>query len=468
MVRDHRHCCFLALLLLLACAGCGPRAPEQAPVGTEPAAPPAPLKLLVIDDDAVAQVAQREWQARAGQPLETESMTVAQFQAKLERDEKLEGDVIYFPGYLLGELAERDQLRPLPTFATREDFAEGDLALADFQPLIRRRAMMWGKDPLVLASTQRPLVLGYRTDLLEQQGLEPPETWTELTEILRQLSANAIPDAPSYPFAQPNDATSAGEGLVARAASYATVPSRYSMLFDLEAAQPLVDQPAFVRALREMREDAQFAPPKKLNAATAMRQLLDGQVVLAIGTLPTEAADDGEPLPLAFMPLPGAADRFEDNAWVARERPQCVTLLGAASRSLGVLKNTRRQRAAWNLAVRLAGVEWGGMITAASQTAGPVRGSTTASSFTWMNGETALSAEQAVQAALAQEQSVFMPRIPGAAAYLNVLHPLIASSLESTSDPQQTLQQLAEAWREITLSQADPVSAYYRSLGLER
>ena len=152
-----------------------------------------PLKLIVVDDPEVAPVAQREWLGRTGQTLEAELWTSAQL---VESELCPEADVIYFPGALVGSLAERDWLRPLPTFASRAAFAEGDLSINDFMTLIRRRAMKWGAQTVALASAERVMILGCRRDVLDALELQVPNTWSELSAALEaytELKASGEP-----------------------------------------------------------------------------------------------------------------------------------------------------------------------------------------------------------------------------------------------------------------------------------
>lgn len=477
---------FVVLLLSVSMTGCNAPAPQPAEQQGSAASASdvvarTPLSLIVIDDDALATIAGREWQARSGQPLEVVTLNSQAVLERLRGGGQLRGDVIYFPGWLLGELCERNLLREIPVFVKQPSFAGGDLFMRQFFPLIRRRAMKWGELDMAIPSTERPLMLVYRADVLDYLELEPPHSWSELHELLLAVDAaqsetGSESPNPSYnhcpPFAlaQPNDGPSAAYGFLARAVSYAQDRSRYSMLFDLATMRPQIDQPPFIRALDELRADARHADPSmRLDPIGAFEQLLRGQCAVAIGWLPSELpADIPSDIPIGFAPLPGSSARFSKQAgWEESASVRRVTLLGGNSRYLGVLRSTRRQRTAWNLAVRLGGREWGAIISRASVTSSPVRRSTIANIYPWVRGVGELACEEAWSTAMSMADSAFVPRIPYAAVYMDQLQVTIQRALSTQIPSAELLTQVAKSWQEVDVNNDTRRDAYYRSLGLE-
>ena len=131
-------------------------------------------RLLVVDDAALAQKIGRvkgEWEARSGAPLEVKEMGVSELAAA----KSLAADVVVYPSIELGDLAERELLRPIPAaWLDRPEYAKKDL----FElPGLRETA--WGETTYAVPLGSPVLVLFYRTDLFTHFGKRPPQTWAE-------------------------------------------------------------------------------------------------------------------------------------------------------------------------------------------------------------------------------------------------------------------------------------------------
>ena len=226
-----------------------------------------------------------EWKARSGATVSVATTTAAELLASPNLPGPL--DAIIYPSGLLGSLAERGWLVPLPA-----DYAANrELAWSDTFELLQIAETQWGQVPLAVPLGSPVFTCYYRADLLERLHRHPPRTWSEYHELADLLSkrenlGDAAPpgDATWFGCAEPLAKGWAGRLLLARAAAYAKHRDQYSTLFNIETMEPLVGGPAFVRALEELMADARLGPanPLALDPAAARKEFLDGHCALAL------------------------------------------------------------------------------------------------------------------------------------------------------------------------------------------
>jgi multiple sugar transport system substrate-binding protein len=253
------------LFLLAAAGGCARNSPtdESRP---KPKAPPSPIRLLVVDDSALAKSVGRlktEWQARTGGALEIKEVPAVE----LLTAELLGGDAVIYPSHQLGTLAERDLIVPVP----EEILKSPALDWPDVLELIQVAESTWGQRVFAIPFGSPLLTCYYRADLLERAGREPPKTWTEYQELVEYFSqrenlGDAVAhDAPWFGTVEPLGPGWAGRVLLARAAAYAKHRDNYSTLFRIDSMEPLIDTPPFVRALEELVAAARHSPPDSIS-----------------------------------------------------------------------------------------------------------------------------------------------------------------------------------------------------------
>ena len=161
---------FASLLLATFAGGC------TKPAGTAPAqtsdkadAPPQKLRLLVVDDPALAREIGRvrgEWEAESSAPLEVAEMSTAELSAA----KTLAADAIIYPAAELGSLAERQLIQPLPeVWLNRPAYAKHDL----FE-LIGLRETAWAGRIFAVPLGSPVMVCFYRADLFARSAVNPP------------------------------------------------------------------------------------------------------------------------------------------------------------------------------------------------------------------------------------------------------------------------------------------------------
>ena len=236
---------------LLGAASCDRPARTAGGNASAPSAPSQPLVLLVVEDPPLGQAIAREWRSRTEQELTVREATLADVAAA----HRLPADAVIFPSGLVGQLAERGLIQPLAS----EALETPEFDFRDIFDQIRLREMKWGGRVLSVPLGSPQLLLAYRSDVFERLELTPPTTWSDYQRALARLSdrsarGEAAPraDQPRQAALEPLGEGWAGQLLLARAAAYALHRDQISPLLDYSTLRPLVDQPPYVRALKEL------------------------------------------------------------------------------------------------------------------------------------------------------------------------------------------------------------------------
>src|SRR5262245_45654866 len=125
---------FMALVVAVGCPSSTAVGPKLA---SDAAKPAREVRLLVVDDPALAAAIDREWKASSRGEL-----TITQAKsAELAGAKRLAADVVIYPAVMLGDFAERHLIAEMPASALEDDtFAQDDIF-----PLLRRRECTWGE-----------------------------------------------------------------------------------------------------------------------------------------------------------------------------------------------------------------------------------------------------------------------------------------------------------------------------------
>ncbi len=437
--------CSLFVAWLILAGGCsGPASNESG--GRDTAAVPASIRLLVVDDPPLAAAIRRQWAAQGTGELTVRQATFDE----LMKSERPDADAIIYPSGLIGELARRQWISPVPDEVLQSE----TLAWNDVFRLLRLKEATWGDRTYGLPLGSPQLVLFYRADIFERLGLSPPQTWREYEQLLPRLSLGRLGAAettetsdskndgpadtdsldesapveadsgellPRFAMVEPLAPGWAAQVLLARSASYVRHRSQTSALFDYRTMEPLIGSPPFVRALEEMAAAAKYGPddPFTVTPADARRLVFDSQAAMAI-SWPTAAVDTGPAPPasgtaapqnraaeadesgettvaeatgtIAFAALPGASDVYQlrDNRWDERRSGEStrVPLLVTAGRMGSVTRESGQSRAAFSVLVWLTGREWSRRVSSVSSAATLFRATHLESPRAWLGPET--------------------------------------------------------------------------------
>jgi multiple sugar transport system substrate-binding protein len=468
----------------LTAVGCAPSegskdsAKEQPLAGTN-------LELLVVGDPGLAKAVSKwkgEWNARTGGRFEVREIS----ESDLTAANRLTADALIYPSNLLGTVAERKLILPLPP----EWLANDQLAWPEIFELLRVRESAWGSEVYAVPFGSPQLVCLYRADLLAQSGRQPPRTWDEYQKLAEffaaraNLGAAAPPEgSPWFGAIEPLGPGWAGMVLLARAAPYAKHRDHYSTLFHMETMEPLVDGPPFVRALKELVAAARTGPPEQVNygPAEVRKAFREGRAAMALTWPAAEASIAGGQqtagVATGFAELPGSDDVYNstDRAWEKRraEESRSVVVLGMAGRLGSVSAESPQREAAFQLLAWLSGRELSSSVSTASPATTLYRRSHVTAPGRWLEPGTKPSAAeqyaQVVQQTLSRQEWLGGLNIPGRDRYVAALDEAVRRAVAGKQTPEESLRAAAAEWRKITaaLGAASQRAAYQRSLGLE-
>ncbi len=480
-MRSHFHPSLLASLQFFAvlaaitlAVGCRPDSPESTSNTSKPTEQ-SPLRVLVVDDEPLGEAIARQWIARTESKIDVQHATYE----RIASAQRLPADVVVFPSSLLGQLAERGLIAPIPS----ETLRGGEFDERDVFGQVRMAEVRWGRQPAAVPLGSPQLLLAYREDLFEALDLQPPETWEDYQHLVEQLrDPNALgdfkPESPEawQPTAEPLAPGWASRLLLARAAAYVTHRDQVAALFHPDTMAPLIAEPPFVQALEELAS-ANKGQPERLTAAQTLEQLAAGKAGLAIGFPEAVAVSSSKSetlTKLRFAPLPGSAKiyNFPVGEWESRRdgEPTRAALVGIPGRQAAVSASAKQGQAALNFLVWLSSGEISGRTSPTSPATAPFRKSQLAETGRWLGLEdqSANSCAGALEQSLSQQRSVMSLRIPGNQEYLAALDEAVEAVVAGKQPSAEALKSAADKWEQITdrLGRDKQQLAYRRSLNV--
>lgn len=470
-----------ALFVVTASGGCKRNQSEPGSPG-EPLAE-LPLRVLVIEDEPLADAVKLAWDSRVGGSAKVIQLTAAELR---ESDRtRLSADVILYPSYLLGDLVERGLIEPLDA----ESVADPVFDRQGLFELIRLREITWGSKVYAVPLGSPQFTLLYRKDIFSRLQLEPPTTWEQYQVLAKRLADRsaigdmASPDDQKWQGAvEPLAPTWAGSMLLARAAAYARHRNQYSTLFDFNSMAPLIASPPFERALEELAASAADESAARHTPDETRRIFLAGQCAMAI-TWPSRAADASDEATtdrddwIGVAELPGSPDvyNYRTQSWEQRtaEESVHVSLIAIDGRLGSVTKDCRRKKHALGMLFMISGNELGTTIGSASSHTTLFRESQLGQEIAWVDqaleGAPARQYGEVVQAAQNRAAWLDAIRIPGRDQYIAALDRAVSSVLAAEATPGEALETASADWDRITdsIGREFQQQGYMRSLGLE-
>lgn len=463
-------------LVLLFCCSCNrvgvtPTETQSTPARKVENAVNGPLRVLVLDDPDWAKKLNREWSALSEHAVEFRDDTVVSFLAQLREDGfRLDTDVVVCPGRLLGELAERRQLRALPANLT-------DSTNGVFSGIVRKE-LRWDRRQLAVTFGSPVPMLMYRSDLLPQT----PQTWGELDTALDAL-ASRVPDEMRV-FSQPLAEGWAARIFLSRAAAYSFHSSRISSFFEMGTMRPRIASQPMVRALESMQSHYHSAD-LALSPRQAYADFMAGKSAVVIawphgsddvgdGRKVDDTANGGFSIQIAE--LPGVAEEYQrDGKWRALKASagiRRVSVLGHDGRVGCISRYAKNTTLASNFLGWASSGEQAVRFASVGRSSAPSNASHLDHTGAWC--EPRLSAEatsqygSSIQAACSRPEVFVSIRIRGHDEYMRILDEGVLNAMKEGADAQSVLDEVSRSWDAVTdrLGREQQILAYDRSLGI--
>ncbi len=468
---------FMPIVCLLLC-GCPGSVPRTAPTTSAVPFQGQEVELLVPESlglPATWDVLLQEWSSQSGATVRVAEYAPEQeagLAKRLQQPAGSGGRVVLFP---LNRLSELDrELAPL-------DFGvNSGLDMKDIFKGLRERVVSRERSVVAIPIAAPVLVCYFRRDLLKAAGLKPPETWEAYQKLLDTLDRWA----PGLTAVEPLAPEHRASLFFARSLAFAKHPENYSVWFDLETGESLVQSPGFVEGLAAAQRAWQRLPATVSGEtpATCRRAILEGRAALAIGYEPA-AADRAAPkieraagIEIGVCRLPGSKKMFNRNSQRWESTPgggvHAPGLCGTTGLAMGITlpASGSKAAAAWNLLATLTEAQFESAWVTLPKT--PCRESQVGSAPAW--NEDGLTAEEASQYVDAVAQTLRDPQltadlpVPQTAALRIAGTRFVTALLSEGTDAAQAMTTLKAEFDQIAadVGKADFRAAHRRGLGL--
>ncbi len=339
----------------------------------------------------------------------------------------------------------------------------------------------------------------YRSDLLEQEGLDPPKTWDDYLTIAetfhnKDLNGDGQPDYGSCIAKVRNQQsywfiTSVASGYIQ---SQGTSQGAF---FDTETFEPLVNNEAFAKALEVYKATTDFGPPDELNLnVTDTRGLFNsGRCALSMdwGDIGTQAIDPDTSIvqdKVGAVILPGSTEVLdrETGALVPCDEDTCpyavegvnhapFAAFGGWSGAINAGADDTVKQAAYDFFSYMSQPAQANEDVTIGRTGyNPYRTSQFLNREQWvkagMSPQAASDYLGAIEDSLNSPNMVLDLRVPQNQRYQQVvLDTAISQYLAGELTTEETMQQIYDGWEEITeeLGREDQLNAYLASIGAQ-
>ena len=368
----------------------------------------------------------------------------------------------------------------------------------DIHPIYRDRLMTWdGK--WIAVTVDGDLFSGYyRKDLFSDPAnranfrtrygyeLFPPDTWRQYRDIAEFFHGRTQRDG-TLLFGTAEAFARNGQQfwtLFSRASAYANHPAHPgAQFFDPDTMRAQVDNPGWLRAVREYKEIAAFSPPDALEygIVEARNAFLTGRTAMTLdwgdtaqlATDPTYSKVSGN---IGYFVLPGANQVWNGRLWQWSEwrTPHKAPFLAFGGWVAGVPKNSRNQQAAWDYVMWFSNPENSLRDVVTSGTGiNPYRFTHFTNIDAWTQAFSTAAASEyldVVRTSLDSPHVALDLRIPGFYRYTEALEEELSKILRSELPVKDGMERVVAAWEAITddLGREAQLAAYRAAMGLPK
>jgi multiple sugar transport system substrate-binding protein len=324
----------------------------------------------------------------------------------------------------------------------------------------------------------------------DKAGLEKwgaPKTWQQVQAVTKFLKGKKVKGKPVYGFL---DQPKPWGGFCfyfmgSRATAYAKYPGEKNWLFD-ENMKPLVNNPAWVRAMQDVIDALPSEPADQINAdpgTTAFQQFLTGTGSLLewwgdIGTMARTSDTSTIGDVVDFDILPGSPDvyNFRKNAWEKLPSgPNYAPNMAYLGWGIYVMKTVDsdpvRHKAAWSAAAHLGGKDLSMWTAAYPSGFQPYRKSHANLALWELAGydhKYIASYMNSQSTSYNHPNSAIEPRIPGIFQYYSIAEDELQRTFAGKQTAQQGADNIAAAWEKLTdkLGRENQIKYYRIAMGI--
>ena len=442
----------------------------------------------------------KPWEAYTGASIKWIDLAQADYNARLQQSiatGTVDFDIIEMGAPFEGDMGVKDLLSDMPDWVMKQ------IDFDDIVNYLKPPVGTWNGKIHRTTIDSDCHTMNRRTDVFsdadlgkqwadwkDKAGLTewgPPKTWQQVQQITKFLKGKKVKGKEVWGFLdQPK-----GWGgfqfyfTASRATAYAKYPGEKNWMFD-ENMKPLVNNPAWVRAIQDVVDALPYEPPDQINAdpgTTAFQQFLTGTGSLLewwgdIGTVAktSDTATIGDMLDFDILPASDDVYNFRTGKWeTLASGPNIAPNMAYLGWGIYVMKtvdgDAKRHKAAWSAAAHLGGRDLSMWTAAYPSGFQPYRKSHTNLDLWALAGYDKKyigSYMDSQSTSYNHPNSAIEPRIPGIFQYYSIAEDELQKTFAGKQTAQQGADNVAAAWDKLTdkLGRDNQVKYYRIAMGL--
>jgi len=444
----------------------------------------------------------KPWEEYTGAKITWIDLAQADYNARLQQavaTGTVDFDVIEMGAPFEGDVCGKGLASEVPDWVIKQ------VEMDDYVSYLKAPVGTWDGKTYRLSIDGDCHTFSYRTDVFSDKALADawkadggdkagltewgvPKTWQQVQAVTKFLKGKQVNGQDVYGYL---DAPKSWGGfgfyfLGSRASAYAKHPDNKPWLFDPDTMKPLVNNPAWVRAIQDVIDALPSEPADQLNAdpnQTAFVEFLGGT-----GSMLSWWGDVGSNVKTndasvvgdltSFSILPGSDDVYNNKTgkWdKLATGPNYAPNMAYLGWGVYVMKTVdsdeKKHKAAWSCAAHLAGKDISLWCAAYPSGFQPYRNS----HFNIPEWVAAGYDEAFISAYLFSNRDSYNhknaaiePRIPGIFQYYSIAEDELAKIFAGQSDAQKGADNIAAAWEKITdqIGRDNQIKLYKASLGM--
>jgi len=442
----------------------------------------------------------KPWEAYTGASIKWIDLAQADYNARLQQSiatGTAEFDILEMGAPFEGDMGVKDLLSEMP------DWVKTQVDFDDYVNYLKPPVGTWnGKIHRVTIDSDCH-TMNFRTDVFSDPDLAKqwadwkdkaglaawgqPKTWQQVQQVTKFLKGKKVGGKPVYGFLDQPKPWGGFQFYFtgSRATAYAKYPGEKNWLFD-ENMKPLVNNPAWVRAIQDIVDALPSEPADQINAdpgTTAFQQFLPGTGSLLewwgdIGSMAntSDTSVIGKVVDFDILPASDDVYNFRKGAWEKlatgpNQAPNMAYLGWGIYVMKRVDSDAKRHKAAWSAAAHLGGKDLSMWTAAYPSGFQPYRKSHTNLDLWVMAGYDRKyigSYMKSQSDSYNHPNSAIEPRIPGIFQYYSIAEDELQKTFAGKQTAQQGADNVAAAWDKLTdkLGRENQVKYYRIAMGL--
>ncbi|MEQ9690753.1 MAG: extracellular solute-binding protein [Bauldia litoralis] len=435
----------------------------------------------------------KPWEAYTGAKINWIDLAQADYNPRLQQSiatGTVDFDIIEMGAPFEGDTASKGLLDEMP------DWVKKLIDMDDYVNYLKAPVGTWDGKTYRVTVDGDCHTFAYRTDYFGEGSIsgmaDAPTTWDQVDEVTKKVKGETDPltGLDAYGFLDPLKGWG-GFGfyfLEDRASAYAKHPDNAAWLFDPETMKPMVNNPAWVRAIQDVMDliAADVYPPDQINAdpgTTAFQQFLagTGSMICWWGDVGSNARTSDSSVVgdvVGFSINPGAKQVYnaKTSEWETPAEPNFAPNMAYLGWGVYVTSRVsgdeKKRKAAWSAAAHLGGKDLSLWCSAYPSGFQPYRNS----HFNIEEWVEAGYDTEFISDYLGSEaesynhpNAAIEPRIPGIFQYYSVAEDELAKGFAGQyGSAQETADAIAAAWEKITdqIGRENQIKLYKASLGM--